>query len=136
MSLTINFTGWRNFTARINQPVIKRFLVVTGKESEKAFKRGIASPKAGRTYTGNSGRRIRASAPGQYPAKDTGNLEASIKTVLRPLDVTIGTTMYYARFLREGTRFMARRKMSDNALQEGIKAARPKLKGFVTWKHR
>ena len=36
--------------------------------------------------------------------------------------VTIGTSMPYSGFLRRGTSKMARRKMSDNALEEGMKA--------------
>lgn len=127
---------WRRFGVILDEKVINRFLTAVGKDAEKAFKKGMRSRKSGRVYSGRSGRRIRASAPGEYPAIDTGDLERSIKVRQRKRSVTIGTNTFYAKFLREGTRRMARRKMSDNALEEGIKTARHRLKGFAHWTHR
>lgn len=128
------FKPWRRFGAKVNQRKISAFLRDVGREAEKAFKRGMRSAKSGKLYTGRSGRKYRASAPGQYPARDTGDLEASIATTLTEHSVTIGTQKFYGKFLREGTRYMARRKMSDAALTEGVQTARHRLKGWVEWK--
>ena len=95
------------------------------------FKKGMRGAHSG-TKNYRTGKK--RSAGGEYPANDSGALERSIKVQERSTDVTIGTNTFYARFLRDGTRKMARRKMSDNALDEGIKTARHELKGFVKWK--
>jgi phage gpG-like protein len=131
---SIRFSGWRDFEAQKDRSVIRRFLDQVATDSEKAFKRGMRSKKSGKTYSGRSGKRIRASAAGEYPAIDTGELDASIGTRTTDTETTIGTNKFYAKFLREGTGKMARRRMSDDALTEGIKTARHRLKGFVTWK--
>lgn len=129
----LRFKPWREFAARVDQKVIRRFLDQVAKDSEKAFRRGMRGPKSGKVYSGRSGRKIKASAAGEYPAIDTGGLEGSIRTRVTATSATIGTSRFYARFLREGTRHMARRKMSDDALKEGIETARHRLKGFVKW---
>lgn len=117
-----------------SQDAIDNFLDAVGDESVKAFRRGIRSGKSGRVYKRRGGSH-RASAPGEYPAKDTGALQASIDTARTPDSVQIGTGEFYAIFLRNGTRKMARRKMSDNALQEGSQRARGRLKNWVGFKH-
>lgn len=136
MTVRLLFTAWRRFAGTIHQPTIAGFLAGLAKASERAFKRGIRSPKSGNWYYGRSKRSIQASAPGQYPAIDTGDLDASISTRTTIDSVTIGTNVFYAKFLREGTRKMARRKMSDNALSEGISTSRHKLAGFARWTRR
>jgi len=72
-----------------------------------------------------------ASAPGAWPNSRTGRLKSSIRSVVTSDSVTIGTSMPYSGFLRSGTSKMARRKMSDNALEEGVKAGR--LGRWVEW---
>jgi hypothetical protein len=66
--------------------------------------------------------------------KRTGSLLASIKYEMGGDEVTVGSNMYYSRYLREGTLPMGgRRKMSDDALEEGMKHAR--LGRWVEWVH-
>jgi hypothetical protein len=130
----IVFKPWREFLAVFDKRVVNDFLRAVARDSEKAFKDGIRSPKSGRMYRRSGGGSHRASAPGEYPARDTGALEASIGTTVSTWSVTIGTRRFYSRFLRDGTRKMARRKMSDSALTEGVKTARHRLKGFAKWK--
>lgn len=134
IGLTLKFKPWRDFGAVIDTRKISKFLDETGDEAKKAFQKGNRSAKSGDYYTGKSGRRIRASSPGQYPAIDTGALDASITVRRSIFSVTIGTTVFYAKFLRYGTVRMRRRKMSDNALEEGIVKSRKHLEGFVKWR--
>jgi hypothetical protein len=133
-SLIFRFKSWRPFGAVLDSRPISRFLDEAGDESKRAFQKGNRAAKSGKTYYGRSKRTIRASAANEYPAMDTGDLDASIKVRRSPFSVTIGTTVWYAKFLRYGTRKMARRKMSDSALQEGVAKSRKHLKGFVKWR--
>jgi phage gpG-like protein len=71
------------------------------------------------------------SSPGAWPNSRTGRLKGSIRFEVANDSVTIGTNAPYSGFLRSGTSRMARRKMSDNALQEGMKSGR--LGRWVEW---
>lgn len=130
----MKFTPWGKFRAVEDKSKIRRFLKQVGEESEKAFKKGNRSSKSGIVYSRPGGSSYRASAPGEYPAMPTGRLDSSIKYVVRGNRMDIGTSVFYAKFLREGTRKMRRRKMSDDALKEGLAQARPMLEGWVEWK--
>ena len=114
----IEFTPWAPFHARKNSAEIRRWLQTIADASEKAFKNMKGFPPA--------------STPGEYPAIRTGDLRESISTEVTEDSVVIGSNTFYARFLRHGTSRMARRKMSDNALQEGIEHA-GRLGKWVAW---
>ena len=75
---------------------------------------GIAGPpKSGRTYQKYDPRRTHtASAPGQYPASDTGRLLGSVRMILPSAGRMIGevgTSVDYGAFLEFGTSRMAAR---------------------------
>lgn len=131
--LFLEFKPWGRFWAKKNNKIIRQYLRAVKDKSQEIFKRGMLGPHSGRIYARRGGRLHQASAPGEYPANDTGKLLASMRGRVTQIEATIGTNMYYARFLRTGTTKMARRKMSDNALREGRQASRGKLKGFVAW---
>src|SRR5262245_21571612 len=114
----LEFTGWRPFRARKNSREIKRWLRAVGDASVKVFKGGM-------------GKYPPASAPGAWPNIRSGKLRASIKADVVGEEVIVSSNTRYASFLRTGTTRMARRKMSDNALQEGSKKAR--LNKWAGW---
>ena len=116
--ITISLQPWRAFYARKKDEEIRRWLKAVADASERAFKSPMTNYPP-------------ASSPGQYPAIRTGRLRGSISTVVTANSMTIGSNMPYSRFLRQGTTRMERRKMSDNALQEGIMRAR--LGRWVEW---
>jgi hypothetical protein len=118
MSITIEFSPWGQFHARKKTEEIRSWLQRIGKASEEAFRGGM-------------GQYPDASAPGAWPNSRTGGLKGSIRSVVTSDSVTIGTSMPYSGFLRHGTSKMARRKMSDNALKEGMHAGR--LGRWVEW---
>jgi hypothetical protein len=96
----------------------------------------MLGPHSGRIYRRRGGRRHQASVnrPGaEYPANDSGRLLASLKSRQTKDSATIGTDAHYAKYLRTGTRKMARRKMSDHALTEGAEAAKGQSVGWVQW---
>lgn len=116
--ISIEFMPWSAFRARKNNAEIRSWLQQVAKASEAAFKGGMGNYPP-------------ASAPGAWPNIRTGNLKGSIRTEVTSDSMTIGSNMRYSIFLRTGTSIMARRKMSDNALQAGIKAAQ--LGHWVEW---
>lgn len=68
-------------------------------------------PKSGRTYT-RRGVTHTASAPGQYPASDTGTLASSVQMVLPAAgdrSGQVGTNVAYGAHLEFGTSRMAAR---------------------------
>jgi phage gpG-like protein len=117
--IEISLKSWAPFKAQRDKRAFNRWLKVVAQESEKAFKKMKKYPPASKS--------------GQYPAVRTGRLRASISTIVTEDSVVIGTHMPYSSFLRYGTRKMARRKMSDNALKEGIAAAKKRASKWVGW---
>jgi hypothetical protein len=118
--IEIEFKAWAPFEAKYDKRAFKRWLDAVARESEKAFKKGMKSYPP-------------ASSPGAYPSVRTGRLRGSIKTVVSENSVEISTNMPYSGYLRSGTRRMHRRKMSDNALEEGIAAAKRRSTKWVGW---
>ena len=71
-----------------------------------------------------------ASAPGQYPASDTGRLAGSIKAIISGTTAIVGTNVAYGPMLEFGTSRMAARpwllpsfKAASIGLEKGLKAA-------------
>ncbi|MGY3615668.1 hypothetical protein [Bradyrhizobium sp. USDA 10063] len=118
MDITLEFTPWRPFYARKNDAEIQSWLQRVAKASEQAFKGGMGNYPP-------------ASAPGAWPNIRTGRLKGSIRTEVTNDSMTIGSNMPYSIYLRNGTSRMARRKMSDDALKEGMSAGR--LGHWVEW---
>jgi hypothetical protein len=115
---TLEFSPWSKFRALKDNAEIRSWLHRVAQASESAFKGGMGNYPP-------------ASDPGAWPNIRTGNLRGSIRTEVTNHSMTIGSNMRYSKFLREGTSIMARRKMSDNALEAGIKAGR--LGHWVRW---
>lgn len=127
--MKFDFTPWREFRARRDFLATKRFLDLIGRETAKTLRNEILSPaKSGRMYGSH-----RASAPGEYPANETGRLVRSIKTRAAPNQVSIGTTIHYGRWLADGTSRMGKRKMSQQALEETLPRIWGRLGRFADW---
>jgi phage gpG-like protein len=110
-SVGFEFTPWAPFHAHKDKDLVRNWLREIGKASEDAFRNGM------------SGHYPPSSAPGAWPHNRTGDLKKSIRSEVSGDVLTVGTQMVYSVYLRYGTSRMARRKMSDNALQEGIQQA-------------
>lgn len=65
----------------------------------------------------------RSSKEGEYPASQTGNLLASIRSQQLADEIAIGTNTPYSGFLAAGTKHMGPRKMSAEALRTAREAA-------------
>ena len=114
----LEFAPWHRFRAIKDLAEKRRYFQAVGDAGVAAFQNGMGS------YPG-------ASAPGAWPNSRTGKLKSTIKAHVTDDSVTISTNAPYSMFLRAGTSKMARRKMSDTALEEGKKAAR--LGHWVHW---
>lgn len=114
---------WGRFHAKKDPALFRRYLKAVAEEAKKAFVSGMRSSK----------RVGKHSAPGDWPAVQSGSLLGSIQTRITNNSAEIGTNMPYSRFLRDGTRRMARRKMSDDAMKAGLKAANRRLGEWVQW---
>lgn len=118
--ITLQFTSWGEFHARKRPGAVHDWLDDIGKASVEAFRNGM------------SGHYPPASAPGAWPHNRSGDLKKSIRHEVGGDVLTVGTQEIYAVYLRYGTTRMARRKMSDNALEEGMKSA-GNIKRWVEW---
>lgn len=142
------FKRWADFLAEYNRALIRAWLEQVGNKTHLYFRGRMEASRGGRRYTQELrtirgrvvpvGPRLRgphtASAPGDYPAKDTGRLIGSIRRRVTADEMEIGTGMFYAKFLKYGTRRMAKRKMSSDALRETLPGVRPQLRGFARWR--
>lgn len=90
---------------------------------EAEIKVSMAAAKSGKPYT-RRGTTHQASAPGEAPAIDTGNLANSIQVDLHGLSAVIGTNAEYAEALEFGTVRMAPRPFLAPAMAK----ARPHFK--------
>lgn len=136
--MKLQFTPWARFKAGKVQEVIDYWLEGVGRETVDTLQEGMSNgPHTGRIRKKKAGGgRHQASVnrtEAEYPAHDTGRLYNSIGVKRTARSVTVGTDAYYAKYLRGGTRYMVRRKMSDTALKEGGPKAAHKSKGWVQW---
>lgn len=107
------------------------------KVSYKILREGIKNPpKTGRIYKRKRGMHQASvnRTAAEYPANDTGALYRSAGKTATATRAEIGTGMFYSKFLRDGTKKMRRRKMSDTAMREGIAISRRTMKHWVEWR--
>lgn len=131
------FIPWGKFRAFRNKAATTAFFKDVATTSYQILRRGLANPpKTGRIYRRRRGMHQASIniAEAEYPAKDTGALYKSAGKVATATKAEIGTDMFYSKFLREGTKKMRRRKMSDNAMTEGVIKARGRMKHWAEWK--
>lgn len=87
------------------EDTIHELALVTEQYAVTGVRGGAAT---GRIYK-RKGKSHQASAPGQYPASDTGLLMRSIRSELLPMQATVGTNLVYGQYLEFGTSRMAAR---------------------------
>ena len=88
----------------------------------EAIKSIQTGPKSGRTYEKYNPRRThKASAPGQAPASDTGNLVSQIMSVADGKDTLVESRAEYSKFLEFGTSKMLPRPFLFPASEKSTK---------------
>lgn len=130
----IIFTPWRRFFARYNRSNVRSFIRDAADSAEKRFKDGVRKgPKSGIKHASLPNR---SSRPSEYPANQSGRLLGSIRSRISANEAEVGSNAYYSKWLRDGSRHMERRKMSDNALMESLPSVRKRMKVFAEWLRR
>lgn len=133
--IEFRFTPWRLFTAFRDRKVTREVMRYAAAEFKKELVQGIKNPpKTGRIYQRKNGKHQASRGPSEYPANETGRLAASVRSESTADKAVGGTTIFYGKFLREGTRIMKRRKMSDTAMGKIVPRACARLRGWVYWK--
>jgi hypothetical protein len=103
-------------------------------DARNTFVRNVSRGTGGGRVYSRGRRTHRASAPGEYPATDTGRLVNSVDyRMVSPTEGVLFSDIDYAEYLTKGTRHMAKRKMMREAVEEAL-ASRPvpaDLKGAV-----
>lgn len=95
--------------------ILARYASMIEREAERSMDEG----KSGRVYR-IGGRYHTASAPYESPANLSGKLQRSINksSVMGGLQWSIGSPVDYAKYLEEGTKYMAPRPLFKNALDK------------------
>ena len=128
--MNLEFMPWRRFSVYRDKEVTKKFLEDYAKTGQRELRRQITSGrKSGRMY-----RNHRASAPGEFPADMTGRLARSIRTRASNYDASFGSTVFYAKYLADGTNRMAKRAMSKEAHENIVNQVRSRMKRWVIWR--
>lgn len=128
--ITLAFKPWRRIKVENAKDVIARFLQDVARTTHFTLRAGMEASRGGKVHRG----RRPASRPGAYPAVQTGRLKGSIRQTVTATEATVGTNTHYAIYLRRGTRKMARRKMSDDALKHAVPIARARMGRFARFR--
>lgn len=98
----------------------QQWLAETANKARNILNIGMRDgPQTGRVYVrGNI--RHRASAPGQWPAVDTGQLRIRTKIRVSQTDAELGSNLSYAKWLQNGTRRMKPRKLFSEAMEMAV----------------
>lgn len=115
--ININMEGLNALLSQLQQlgaagnEIIEETIFDVATETQALAVQGInGPPKSGVTYVKtNPNRTHTASAPGQYPASDTGRLVASVRAVPVANGYEVGTDVAYGPMLEFGTTRMAAR---------------------------
>ncbi|MEZ5421850.1 MAG: HK97 gp10 family phage protein [Pyrinomonadaceae bacterium] len=106
---------------------IEKFVVKGAGYVEGQLKASMAEPKSGKTYGKHT-----ASAPGESPAVDSGNLTGSISIIrASSLEAKIGTPVEYALYLEHGTSRMAARPLWEKTARESLPTLERMLKSEI-----
>lgn len=98
------------------EKAIGAFVVKGAGHIHGRLKASMAEPKSGRMYGDHQ-----ASAPGESPAVDSGNLTGSIVQVFpSTLEALIGTPVEYAVYLETGTSRMAQRPLWEKTAADEL----------------
>lgn len=114
--VTLNQDAFDDTVENGVQPVIRNFIYDLRNRMVVSFN----EPKSGREYK-RSGGVHRASAPGEAPGVDTGNLQNSIQVEFpSPIKGVLSIGAEYAQFLEEGTDRIAPRPFVAPALKGAL----------------
>lgn len=115
--------GWRNESQSKSTGVVKRNK--SGPTSSETLNWKSSEEKEAEELTGNTYKSTyQASAPGEPPARRTGNLRlhwtGNVKGGGGNITLELESAEFYAGYLENGTRKMARRPFKDRITQKAL----------------
>lgn len=105
---------------RLDREGLEAWLGRVMREAHNVLQREMRKGGRGRIYHRKKGWH-RASAPGDYPAVDSGRLLSQSRVYVSYPEGVIGTNVHYAKYLQFGTSKMAPRKLYREAILDAIK---------------
>jgi len=132
--LKIDTSELDGLTVELSEEKLEGWLKRVVLEAQNILTREMRKGGRGRVYR-RRGKVHRASAPGDYPAVDTGRLARSTTVAVNYPAAWIGSGVSYAPYLMFGTSKMARRKLYGDALEEAIPKV-PLPSDFVSFRVR
>jgi hypothetical protein len=102
------------------EAAINRWTGAAAAYVEGQIKSSMAESKSGAVYRRKGGEKHQASAPGESPAVDSGNLVNSVAIERATLEARIGTPTEYARYLEDGTGRMEARPVWERTARESL----------------
>lgn len=97
--ITLSLSEGKRLAALLSPDALDAIVRTVAFSIERRVKTSMVGPKSGRVYKRGK-RKHRASAPGETPAIDTGNLINSIRTFAeRPARWAVGVGAYYGLIL-------------------------------------
>lgn len=133
--MQLEFIPWRKFWPKRFKQVDRRYLTNIAYSAASAMRKGMRGAHKGSVAKRQDGTLFNRSTPDEFPAVDSGKLIASMRTHVRSDEAGIGTNVFYSKFLREGAKHLARRRMSDTALRRA-REGNPFPRGWVAWNRR
>lgn len=120
MTFDTNVRFTANIEIGIDPDKSKKWIAKTVNDARNILNVGMRDgPQTGRQYP--RGARVHiASASGQWPAIDTGNLRINTRMRVTPFEGELGSNVDYAEYLQFGTRKMKPRKLYIEALDMAI----------------
>jgi len=107
---------------------IQSLIATATMDVRKTVVEGIQGPpKTGRTYTRRTVTH-KASAPGEYPATDTGNLVSKISMIVQPFLGEVTSSAEYSKHLEYGTTYMQARPFMFPSLESNRRQIVQKFK--------
>lgn len=93
----------KKFGAAYEGELKKLTVTISSAVQREAIRSIQKGPKTGRVYKRKGGKTHQASAPGEPPATDTGDLVKSIKRIINGPVAGVGTSMQHGKHLEFGT---------------------------------
>ena len=125
LTITISQNLSNPIGAGIDDAVIGEWIEQRLNDARNTFIQHMSGGGGGQSYRRGKQGHHQASAPGDYPATDSGRLANSVDyQVTGPREGKLFSDIEYAAYLTDGTSKIAPRKMLVDALDE-VMAARP-----------
>lgn len=121
------------FHAAFNRSAVTMFLRQILEKTKENIVKDASAAKSGKVYKIGGGRTYRASSPSELPANKFGALAKSYQIKSSGMEAELGSSLRYARYLRDGTSKMSSRFLRDN-LEKAMGTDHHMTRPFGEWR--